>query len=206
MNRLESSRRQTRDNVFIFQNEKKKIAGDVRFTHLTCSYLRQKGVRNWYSKYKPEYKKNNRKTKLRTNVTCKQYIYLYTPSPNTSVNGIFVFMLISWLTRSFLMTEYNVYQRMCESFVNLIPLRWQMLYASLEKRQYCRKLSSANAIDRISCMFHFSMHLSNRLSKNSLLNEHIIVDENKRTTVTFFFNNNTANSIVQHLNIHFGVK
>lgn len=44
--------------MFLFCNSSKKITGDVRFSHLTCSYLRQKGVRNWYSKYKPKYKEH----------------------------------------------------------------------------------------------------------------------------------------------------
>lgn len=76
--------------MFSFCDSKKKVTGDVRFTHLTCSHSRQKGVRNWYSKYKPEYKEHTHmhsvdteKAKLRANVTCKQY----TPPRENVYNG-----------------------------------------------------------------------------------------------------------------------
>lgn len=97
-----------------------------------------------------------------------------------------------------------------------------MLHASVEKKKkkkktidcrhthtrprvcQCRRSDCERGCLMCARMFHYDMHLSNRLSKDFPFIEHIIVDrKQKNDTVAFLYNSNTSKSNARHLNIHF---
>lgn len=115
--------------------------------HLICSCLRQKGVKDWYSKYKPESRKKQQRKR-----NWEQMWHAHNLLPqNTMVNGIFVFMLIffSWLTRSFLMKEYNVPANVRQFDTILMTNVIRFSYKKEKKKKMFLSHSSTNAFDWI---------------------------------------------------------
>lgn len=181
--------------------------------HLICSCLRQKGVKDWYSKYKPESRKKQQRKR-----NWEQMWHAHNLLPqNTMVNGIFVFMLIffSWLTRSFLMKEYNVSANVRQFDTILMTNVIRFSYKK-EKKKRCSCHTRLPMLS-IELCGRAGGHVCARVSLSYAFIKSIVkrfpiewthhCQWKQKTDGDIHFNKNTQqNRIVQHLNIYFGVK